>query len=202
MWKKHIKILEKAFKSRATDIKDKQLYKYGGIRQLKRKREYIEHGKRIAQDRGIPSYDPDRIATELGIGVPIGQRLIEPARISGTDVLCEQEDLHALNNAALQQLYDDIFRTAITCLDLPHRVLTNRYGLEVTPETINLYLETINHTMVGGAVAQEHMAEPDPALSPDSYVKVFTGSDETADKIDKRFLIDINKEFSVDKAKR
>ncbi|MHC1635267.1 MAG: coenzyme-B sulfoethylthiotransferase subunit alpha [Candidatus Methanospirareceae archaeon] len=199
---KHIKILEETFKVEATDKTDRHMYGYGGYKQSKRKREYAEWAKKIAKERGIPSYDPDYIAIETGIGVPLGQRYLEPVKVSGTDVICEQEDLHVMNNAALQQLRDDIFRTAITCLDLPHKTLTDRYGLEVTPETINLYMETINHTIVGGAVAQEHMLEAHPGLSPDSYVKIFTGNDETADKLDKRFLLDINKEFPEDKAKR
>ncbi|MHC1569403.1 MAG: coenzyme-B sulfoethylthiotransferase subunit alpha [Candidatus Syntropharchaeales archaeon] len=198
--KEHIKVLEKTFKVEPTDIIDKKLYQHGGTRQSKRKSEYIEFANRIAEERGIPAYDPDHIALELEVGVPLGQRFLEPVKVSGTDVFCEYEDLHIMNNAAIQQMIDDIFRTAIVCLDLPHRVLIDRYGFEVTPETINTYLETINHTMVGGAVAQEHMCELHPGLCADGYVQVFTGNDDVADSIDRRFLIDINREFTPEKA--
>ena len=200
--RKFLKILEETYKASPSEIIDKNLYKYGGRRQSKRKSEFIEAAQRIAAERGIPSYNPDRICDELGLGVPVGERFLEPVKVSGTDVLCEYEDLHVLNNAAMQQLRDDIFRTAITCLDLPHRVLTNRYGREVTPETINIYLETINHTLVGGAVAQEHMVEVNPATAPDCYVKAFTGSDELAANLDRRFLIGIDAEFPAGKAEK
>ncbi|MHC1567722.1 MAG: coenzyme-B sulfoethylthiotransferase subunit alpha [Candidatus Syntropharchaeia archaeon] len=200
--KMYLKNLEMTYRASPTDIVDKNLYNYGGARQSKRKTEYMAWAQKIAEERGIPSYNPDRIAIELEIGVPLGQRYLEPVKISKTDVLCEYEDLHVLNNPAIQQLHDDIFRTAIVCLDLPHRVLTDRYGHEVTPETINIYLETINHTIVGGAVAQEHMVEMHPGLCADGYVKVFTGNDELAGNIDKRFLIDINREFTEEKAEK
>ncbi len=201
--KEFLRILEETYKTSPSDTRDKNLYKYGGRRQYKSKSSFIEIANRIAKERGIPTYNPDRICgEELGIGVPVGERFLEPVKVSETDIYCEYDDLNYMNNAALQQLHDDIFRTAIVCLDLPHRVLTDRYGIEVTPETINLYLETINHTMVGGAVAQEHMAEVNPGLEEDSYVKVFTGSDEIADSIDKRFLLDINKVFPEEKAEK
>ena len=56
--------------------------------------------------------------------------------------------------------------------------------------------------MPGGAVVQEHMAEINPALAADSYVKIFSGDDELIDEIDPRFVIDINKLFSKDHAKQ
>ena len=202
MEKKFLKILKETYGVLPSELKDERFHKYGGRRQSKRKSEFIEAAQRIAAERGIPSYNPDRICDELGLGVPVGERFLEPVKVSGTDVLCEYEDLHVLNNAAMQQLRDDIFRTAITCLDLPHRVLTNRYGREVTPETINIYLETINHTLVGGAVAQEHMVEVNPATAPDCYVKAFTGSDELAANLDRRFLIGIDAEFPAGKAEK
>lgn len=196
----YIKSLEETFKARSNEICDTDFYRYDGRRQSIRKTEFINSAKRIAKDRGIPSYDPDHLVDEMKIGVPLGQRYLEPVKISSTNVICEVDDEHVLNNVAMQQMYDDIFRTAIFCLDLPHRILVERLAEEITPESINLYLETINHTMVGGAIIQEHMAEVNPNLCADGYVKVFSGDDEQADEIDKRFLIDINIEFSKNKA--
>jgi len=102
----------------------------------------------------------------------------------------------------MQQAWDDIRRTVISGLDTAHAVIEKRLGKEVTPETINHYLETVNHAMPGGAVVQEHMAECSPALTSDCYVKVFSGDDELISQIDKRFVIDINKEFPKDQAKQ
>ena len=200
--KKHLNILEDTYKVEPTDLIDKKLYNHGGARQSQRKCEYIEAANKIAEERGIPGYDPDHICLELEVGVPLGQRFLENIKISNTDVLCDYEDLQVLNNAAIQQMVDDIFRTAIVCLDLPHRVLVDRYGFEVTPESINTYLETVNHTFLGGAVAQEHMVELNPALCGDGYVKVFTGNDDVADSLDQRFLININREFTPEKAEK
>ena len=101
----------------------------------------------------------------------------------------------------MQQAWDDIRRTVVSGLDTAHTI-EKRLGKEVTPETINRYLEAVNHTMPGGAVVQEHMAECSPALTADCYVKVFSGNDELMDEIDKQFRIDINKEFPADQAKQ
>ena len=49
-----------------------------------------------------------------------------------------------MNNAAIQQLWDDIRRTVIVGMDTAHSVLEKRLGVEVTPETINEYMHTIN----------------------------------------------------------
>ena len=70
------------------------------------------------------------------------------------------------------------------------------------PETINHYLEVVNHAMPGGAVVQEHMAECSPALTADCYVKVFSGDASSSSKSTSRFVIDINKEFPKDQAKQ
>jgi methyl-coenzyme M reductase alpha subunit len=133
-------------------------------------------------------------------GIPLGQRALTPSFISGTDMMVEVDDLHYVNNAAMQQMWDDIRRTCIVGMDLAHETLEKRLGIEVTPETINYYLETLNHALPGGAVVQEHMVETHPALVDDCYCKIFTGDDELADEIDKQFLIDINKEFPADQA--
>jgi len=130
----------------------------------------------------------------------MGQRVLMPYRISNTDVYVEGDDLHFVNNAAMQQMWHDIRRTVIVGLDSAHTVLQKRLGKEVTPETVNHYLEVLNHALPGAAVIQEHMVETDPGLVSDSYVKVFTGDDELADEIDPRMLININKEFPADQA--
>ena len=175
---------KKKFKEDPTSIETK-FYCYGGWKQSKRKVEFVEAANKIAKQRGIPMMNQD-------IGVPLGQRSWMPYQLSHTDIFVEPDDLHCINNAAIQQAWDDIRRTVLVGLDSPHNTIERRLGKEVTPETINEYLEAVNHTMPGGAVVQEHMAEINPALAYDSYVKVFTGNDELADEIDKRFLIDIN----------
>ncbi|MCS7102414.1 MAG: coenzyme-B sulfoethylthiotransferase subunit alpha [Candidatus Korarchaeum sp.] len=189
-----IDALKKKFKEDPAE-KFTQFYIFGAWRQSKRKREFFEASQKIAQQRGIPAYNP-----ELHLGAPLGQRVLMPYEVSGTGVFGEPEDFHFINNAAMQQLWDDIRRTVIVGLDAAHMILEKRLGKEVTPESINHYLEILNHALPGGAVVQEHMAEIHPALVEDSYVKVFTGDDELADKIDKRFLIDINKEFPPEQA--
>lgn len=116
-------------------------------------------------------------------------------KVSGTDSYVEGDDLHFCNNSAIQQLSDDIKRTIIVGMDTAHSVLEKRLGVEVTPETINEYMETINHALPGGAVVQEHMVEVHSGLVGDCYAKIFTGDDGLADELDPRFLIDINREF-------
>ncbi|MDR0198794.1 MAG: coenzyme-B sulfoethylthiotransferase subunit alpha, partial [Methanomassiliicoccaceae archaeon] len=151
--------------------------------------------KKIAKARGIPMMNQD-------IGVPLGQRSWMPYQMSHTDIFVEPDDLHCINNPAIQQAWDDIRRTVLVGLDSPHQTIERRLGKEVTPETINAYLEVVNHTIPGGAVVQEHMAECNPALVYDSYIKVFSGNDELIDEIDKRFVIDINKLFSKSHAEQ
>lgn len=125
-----------------------------------------------------------------------------PYQVSTTDTFVEGDDLHFVNNAAMQQFWDDIRRTVIVGLNHAHRILERRLGKEVTPETINHYLETVNHAMPGAAVVQEHMVETHPGLTADSYVKVFTGNDELADEIESCYLIDINKQFPEHQAEQ
>jgi len=185
---------KKKFKEEPTDMYTKY-YCYGGWKQSKRKVEFVEAANKIAKARGIPMMNQD-------IGVPLGQRSWMPYQLSHTDMFVEPDDLHCVNNSAIQQAWDDIRRTILVGLDSPHQTIERRMGKEVTPETINEYLEAVNHTMPGGAVVQEHMAEINPALVYDSYVKVFSGNDELIDEIDKRFVIDINKLFSKEHAKQ
>ena len=42
----------------------------------------------------------------------------------------------------MQQVWDDIRRTVIVGLDIAHETLEKSLGKEVTPETINNYLES------------------------------------------------------------
>jgi len=192
-----LEALRKKFKE-SPEEKYTKYYIYDGWKQSKRKREFVDWGKKLAKERGIPFYNPDM---HLG-GIPLGQRVLMPYRLSNTDIYVEGDDLHFINNAAMQQMWHDIKRTIIVGLDSAHMVLQKRLGKEVTPETTNHYLEVLEHALPGAAVIQEHMVETHPGLVSDSYVKVFTGDDELADEIDKRFLIDINKEFPADQAKQ
>ncbi|MGZ7134676.1 MAG: coenzyme-B sulfoethylthiotransferase subunit alpha [Methanobacterium sp.] len=190
--KMFINALNKAFKE-SPDEKKTEFYKFNGYKQSERKVEFAEAGKEIAAKRGIPMYNPD-------VGTPLGQRVLMPYQVSTTDTFVEGDDLHFVNNAAMQQMWDDIRRTVIVGLNTAHNVIEKRLGKEVTPETITHYLETVNHAMPGAAVVQEHMVETNPRLVADSYVKVFTGNDEISDEIDQAFVIDIDKEFPTDQA--
>lgn len=190
--KKFIEALNKKFKE-APEEKTTTFYTLGGWKQSERKTEFANAGKEIAAKRGIPQYSPD-------VGTPLGQRALMPYQVSTTDTYVEGDDFHFVNNAAIQQMWDDIRRTVIVGLNTAHNVIEKRLGMEVTPETITEYLETVNHAMPGAAVVQEHMVETNPSLVADSYVKIFTGDDELADEIDSSFVLDINKEFSDDQA--
>jgi methyl-coenzyme M reductase alpha subunit len=163
-----------------------------GLKQSKNKMDFVKEGQKVAMERGISQYDP--IRCHLG-GIPLGQRQLMTYEVSNTGVFVEGDDLHFVNNAAMQQMWDDIRRTIIVGLDLAHQTLQKRLGKEVTPETINEYLHVLNHAMPGAAVVQEHMVETHPALVEDCYVKVFTGDDEMADDIEPQFLVNIEKLF-------
>lgn len=168
-----------------------------GLEQSERKREFMKEGKKVEMERGISQYDPKRC--HLG-GIPLGQRQLMTYEISGTGTFVEGDDLHFVNNAAMQQMWDDIRRTIIVGMDLAHNTLQKRLGKEVTPETINEYLHILNHAMPGAAVVQEHMVETHPSLVSDCYVKVFTGDDEVADQIEPQFLLNIEKLFPAKSA--
>jgi methyl-coenzyme M reductase alpha subunit len=168
-----------------------------GLKQSPRKMEFVKEGQKVAMERGISAYDPVRC--HIG-GIPLGQRKLTPYEVSTTGVFVEGDDLHFVNNAAMQQMWDDIRRTIIVGLDLAHQTLQKRLGKEVTPETINEYLHVLNHAMPGAAVVQEHMVETHPALCDDCYVKVFTGDDEMADDIEPQFLIPLDKLFPAKSA--
>ena len=168
-----------------------------GLEQSPRKVEFMKAGKKVEMDRGISGYDPKRC--HLG-GIPLGQRQLMTYEVSGTNVFVEGDDLHFVNNAAMQQMWDDIRRTIIVGLDLAHNTLQKRLGKEVTPETINEYLHVLNHAMPGGAVVQEHMVETHPSLVDDCYVKVFTGDDEMADDLEPQFVLNLDKLFPAKQA--
>ncbi|HJH29841.1 MAG TPA: coenzyme-B sulfoethylthiotransferase subunit alpha [Methanosarcinaceae archaeon] len=167
-----------------------------GIEQSPRKIEMRDAGAAIAKKRGLVAYNPNMHCA----GIPLGQRALTPYMLSGTDIVCEPDDLHYVNNAAMQQMWDDIRRSCVVGLDLAHETLEKRLGKEVTPETINHYLEVVNHAMPGAAVVQEHMVETHPGLVDDCYVKVYSGDDELADEIDSQFVVNINKEFDAEQA--
>ncbi|NMX21973.1 methyl-coenzyme M reductase subunit alpha [ANME-1 cluster archaeon GoMg4] len=167
-----------------------QFYVYGGWAQNKRKREFVEEGKKLAAARfsNTPGYNPD-------VGMPQGQRYLMPYMMNHTDIMVNMDDLHWINNAAMQQCWDDMKRTIVLGLDDAHGLLETRLGKEVTPDTISHYMEVLNHALPGGAVIQEHMVETKPSLVNDCYAKLFTGDDDLADALDRRFVLDINKEF-------
>lgn len=187
-----LKSLKDKFQDQNVESARTTFYKFGGLQQSPRKREFMEATKTIEKERGISMYDPERC--HLG-GIPMGQRQLMTYQVSQTGVYVEGDDLHFVNNAAMQQFWDDIRRTVIVSMDLAHQTLQKRLGKEVTPETINEYLHILNHAMPGAAVVQEHMVETHPGLVDDCYVKVFTGIDEIADDIEPQFLLDINKLF-------
>ncbi len=166
-------------------------YVRAGYLQSARKREFQAAGERVAEKRGIKQYDAN---VHLG-GMTLGQRQLVPYKLSTRPDIVEGDDLHYVNNPAMQQMWDDMKRTIIVGMDLAHETLEKRLGKEVTPETINGYMEAVNHTMPGAAIVQEHMVETHPGLVDDCYVKIFTGDDELADEIDPQYVININKLF-------
>jgi methyl-coenzyme M reductase alpha subunit len=186
-------------KNKGGKITDKKTkYLRLGYTQNPRKVEMTKCGAAITKKRGLQAYDPKLHLA----GIPMGQRQLTPYTISGTDIVCDGDDLHFVNNAAMQQEWDDIRRTCVVGLDLAHETLEKRLGKEITPETINYYLEVLNHAMPGAAIVQEHMVETHPALVDDCYVKVFTGDETLQDEIDKQFVINIDNEFPADQAKQ
>ena len=186
-------------KNKGGKITDKKTkYLRLGYTQNPRKVEMAKCGAAITKKRGLQAYDPKLHLA----GIPMGQRQLTPYTISGTDIVCDGDDLHFVNNAAMQQEWDDIRRTCVVGLDLAHETLEKRLGKEVTPETINYYLEVLNHAMPGAAIVQEHMVETHPALVDDCYVKIFTGDETLQDEVDKQFVINIDNEFPGAQAKQ
>ncbi len=190
--KKFLKALKEKFSGQDVESQKTSFYCFDGVHQSPRKREFIKINEEIVNKRGISMYDPDHC--HLG-GIPMGQRQLMTYEVSGSGTFVEGDDLHFINNSAMQQMWDDIRRTVIVGMDMAHNTLQKRLGKEVTPETINEYLHILNHAMPGGAVVQEHMVETHPGLVDDCYVKVFTGDDEIADQIDPQYLLNIDKLF-------
>jgi len=175
------------------------VYAREGLKQSARKREFVESGQKMAMSRGISMYDPVRC--HLG-GIPLGQRQLMTYEVSTTGVFVEGDDLHFVNNAAMQQMWDDIRRTILVNMDLAHQTLQKRLGKEVTPETINEYLHVLNHAMPGAAVVQEHMVETHPGLVDDCYCKCFTGDEEMIDSLEPQFVINVDKLFPAKQAEQ
>ncbi|KLK89249.1 methyl-coenzyme M reductase [Methanoculleus sediminis] len=187
-----LKSLKEKFQGQDVQSETTEFYKFNGYHQSPRKEEFVKASRAVEMDRGISMYDPVRC--HLG-GIPLGQRQLMTYEVSGTGVFVEGDDLHFVNNAAMQQMWDDIRRTVIVNMDLAHQTLQKRLGKEVTPETINEYLHVLNHAMPGAAVVQEHMVETHPGLVDDCYVKVFTGDQELADDLEPQFVLDVEKLF-------
>ncbi len=192
-----LKALKEKFQGQDVESETAEFYKFNGVRQSPRKMEFMKASRAIEMDRGISMYDPERC--HLG-GIPMGQRQLMTYEVSDTGVFVEGDDLHFVNNAAMQQMWDDIRRTVIVNMDLAHQTLQKRLGKEVTPETINEYLHILNHAMPGAAVVQEHMVETHPGLVDDCYVKVFTGDQELADDLEPQFVLDVEKLFPAKQA--
>ena len=193
-----LKALKTKFEGDVADTKT-GFYNFGDLKQSPRKKEFIEASKKAELRRGLSMYDPYRC--HLG-GLPMGQRQLMTYEVSGTGTFVEGDDLHFVNNPAMQQMWDDIRRTIIVNMDLAHSTLQKRLGKEITPETINEYLHILNHAMPGGAVVQEHMVETHPSVVDDCYCKVFTGDSELADQLEKQFVIDVNKLFPAKQAEQ
>jgi methyl-coenzyme M reductase alpha subunit len=192
-----LKSLKEKFQGQDVESETTEFYKFNGYHQSPRKEEFVKASRAVEMDRGISMYDPVRC--HLG-GIPLGQRQLMTYEVSGTGVFVEGDDLHFVNNAAMQQMWDDIRRTVIVNMDLAHQTLQKRLGKEVTPETINEYLHVLNHAMPGAAVVQEHMVETHPGLVEDCYVKVFTGDQELADDLEPQFVLDVEKLFPAKQA--
>jgi methyl-coenzyme M reductase alpha subunit len=195
--KKFLKALKEKFAGQDVESQKTSFYCFDGVHQSPRKREFIKINEEIVNKRGISMYDPEHC--HLG-GIPMGQRQLMTYEVSGTGTYVEGDDLHFVNNSAMQQMWDDIRRTVIVGMDMAHNTLQKRLGKEVTPETINEYLHILNHAMPGAAVVQEHMVETHPGLVDDCYVKVFTGDDEVADHIEPQYLLNIEKLFPAKQA--
>jgi len=125
--------LKEKFRGQDVESEKAQYYNFNGVRQSPRKLEFMKASKAVEMDRGISMYEPERC--HLG-GIPMGQRQLMTYEPSQSGVFVEGDDLHFVNNAAMQQFWDDIRRTVIVGMDLAHATLQKRLGKEVTPETI------------------------------------------------------------------
>lgn len=182
-------------KNKITEKKTKYLRL--GYTQSPRKVEMAKVGAAITEMRGLQAYDPKLHLS----GISLGQAQLTPFVLSAPyslqnkKIVCEGDNLHFVNNAAMQQMWDDIRRTCIVGLDLAHNYVEMGMWREITPETINYYIEQLNHIMPGAAIIQEYLVETHPALVDDCYVKVFTGDETLQDELDPQFVINIDDEF-------
>lgn len=90
-----------------------------------RKMEFVKASRAIEAGRAASPCDPVRCRSS---GIPLGQRQLMTYEVSGTGVFVEGDDLHFVNNAAMQQFWDDIRRTVIVSMDLAHQTLQKRLG--------------------------------------------------------------------------
>ncbi|MEI8004466.1 MAG: methyl-coenzyme M reductase subunit alpha, partial [Methanothrix sp.] len=117
-----IKALEKKFavENKIIGAKDAKLegqttaYLRLGPDQNVRKREFMEAASKLAGKRGMTGYNP---YVHAG-GIPLGQRQLVPYKLSGTEYVVEGDDLHFVNNPAMQQMWDDVRRTIVVGLDM------------------------------------------------------------------------------------
>ncbi|MHA1270145.1 MAG: hypothetical protein ACTSPY_10195 [Candidatus Helarchaeota archaeon] len=189
------KDLEEMFGFDPLSLKDPKMYNRKGFNQSKTLMKNMQIGKEIALSRGLPMYD-------LSVAEPIGHQQMFPYKISNSDQLVSADSLHCLNNVAMQQLYDDVRRTIILNLDVPHKVIQVRAGKEVTPETINHFLRTLQHTISGGIVSQDQFADINPKLTSDAFCKIITGNDDLRSLIDNRFSINLDECFHKSRAEK
>ncbi|MHA1299809.1 MAG: hypothetical protein ACTSO9_10270 [Candidatus Helarchaeota archaeon] len=187
--------LEKIFGVEPIETFDYAMYFRDGFKQSPQKLKFQEVGKEITLQRGIPSYN-------RAVGAPIGQDKMKTYIISKSDVEVEIDQLNCINNPAMRNLLNDVKRTIIFNLDTPHGVAQIRAGKEITPTTVNQFLQTIQHNIAGGNVLLDQSSEIFPGLTADAYCKVITGSDEVKEIIDSRFIIDIDKNFHPTRAKK
>ncbi|MHA1799458.1 MAG: hypothetical protein ACTSVY_13515 [Candidatus Helarchaeota archaeon] len=174
---------------------DFSMYQRPGYKQSALKKKFQATGKQIAIERRIPAYN-------RAVGTPIGQDEIVKPILSGTEKEIEFDTLNFINNKAMQMLVNDVKRTVMLNLDIPHHIVQIRAGKEVTPITVNEYLRTVNHAIMGGSVIQGQKTEIDPKLTDDGYCKVITGDLDVKSIIDPRFVIDIDKNFHPTRAEK
>lgn len=178
-----------------TEEADFSMYMRKGYHQSYLKNKFQEAGINIALERNIPAYN-------RALGTPVGQDQMVRGVISGTPTEIEPDQVNIINNQALRDLYNDVRRTCIYNVDIPHHVVQIRANKEVTPTTINEFLRTLAHNISGGASLLDKLDEIDPNLVKDGYIKAITGADEVKEMLDPRFVIDIDKNFHESRAEK
>ena len=159
--------------------------------------------KLIGRDENIRKKEFKDYANKIGRPLSYilwGNWQLQPYKVSGTSLESQIDDLYFLNNPAMQQMWDDIRRTVIINLSFCHEVIQKKLGREITTETINNYMESLNITIPGAALSSDYLAEPHPGLTRDGRSFIFTGDDALADEIDDGFKIDFNKLYPAEQA--